>query len=262
MRLAIIPARGGSKRIPRKNIRDFAGRPMIGYAIVAASESGVFDRIVVSTDDDEIAAIAKEQGAEVPFMRPPELSNDIAGTVPVIQHAMNALALVGPAAQQVCCIYPGVPLLQASVLRDALQLLEEGGCDFVFPVLEFPSPVQRALARDAEGRTRSMFPEHANTRTQDLPPAYHDAGQFYWGTAEAWHSGRSPHLGARTVVLPSWAAVDIDTPDDWARAEALFRALNRHGSGPERLAEPRTAPEPASIPSGDRRTRLSAEGQA
>ena len=228
MRLAIIPARGGSKRIPRKNIRDFAGRPMIGYAIAAARESGVFDRIVVSTDDDEIAAIAKEQGAEVPFMRPPALSNDTAGTVPVLQHAMQKLHC--PDDAQVCCIYPGVPLLQAKVLREALDLLNASGCDFVFPVLEFPSPVQRALTRDADGRTRSMFPEHADTRTQDLTPAYHDAGQFYWGTAAAWHSGRSPHLGARTLVLPSWAAVDIDTPDDWARAEALFRALNPGGA--------------------------------
>jgi pseudaminic acid cytidylyltransferase len=227
MRLAIIPARGGSKRIPRKNIRDFAGRPMIGYAIGAAREAGVFDRIVVSTDDAEIAAIAKEQGAEVPFMRPPELSNDTAGTVPVIQHAMQALHC--PTDAQVCCIYPGVPLLQAQVLREALDLLQTTGCDFVFPVLEFPSPVQRALTRDADGGTRSMFPEHADTRTQDLTPAYHDAGQFYWGTAAAWLSGRSPHLGARTLVLPSWAAVDIDTPDDWARAEALFRALNPAG---------------------------------
>jgi pseudaminic acid cytidylyltransferase len=227
MRLAIIPARGGSKRIPRKNIRDFAGRPMIGYAIGAARESGVFYRIVVSTDDAEIAATAREQGADVPFMRPPELSNDTAGTVPVIQHAMQALQC--PADAQVCCIYPGVPLLQAKVLREALDLLQTGGGDFVFPVLEFPSPVQRALVRDADGSTRSMFPEHADTRTQDLTPAYHDAGQFYWGSAAAWLSGRSPHLGARTLVLPSWAAVDIDTPDDWSRAEALFRALNAGG---------------------------------
>ena len=229
MLLAIIPARGGSKRIPRKNIRDFAGRPMIGYAIAAARDAGVFDRIVVSTDDDEIAAIAREQGAEVPFNRPPELSNDTAGTVPVIQHAMQALNCPGDA--RVCCIYPGVPLLQARVLRQALERLQDSGCDFVFPVLEFPSPVQRALARDTDGSTRSMFPEHAQTRTQDLPPAYHDAGQFYWGTAAAWLSGRSPHLGARTIVLPSWAAVDIDTPEDWARAEALYHALHPQDGG-------------------------------
>jgi pseudaminic acid cytidylyltransferase len=151
--------------------------------------------------------------------------------VPVIQHAMQVLAQTGAQATQVCCIYPGVPLLQARVLRQALDRLQDSGCDFVFPVLEFPSPVQRALAREADGSTRSMFPEHAQTRTQDLPPAYHDAGQFYWGTAAAWRSGRSPHLGARTIVLPSWAAVDIDTPDDWARAEALYHALNPPSGG-------------------------------
>ncbi|NRF70256.1 pseudaminic acid cytidylyltransferase [Aquincola sp. S2] len=227
MRLAVIPARGGSKRIPRKNIRAFAGRPMIGYAIGAARETGVFDRIVVSTDDAEIAAIAREQGAEVPFMRPPELSNDTAGTMPVIQHAIDALAADGWPASQVCCIYPAVPLLQAQALRDALALLEEGGCDYVFPVLEFPSAVQRALVRDAAGATRAMYPEYADVRSQDLTPAYHDAGQFYWGRTDAWRAGTSPHLGAKTIVLPHWAAVDIDTPDDWARAEALFEALGK-----------------------------------
>lgn len=229
MRLAVIPARGGSKRIPRKNVRAFAGRPMIGYAIAAALEAGVFHRIVVSTDDAEIAAIAAEQGAEVPFMRPAELSNDTAGTMPVVQHAIDTLAHAGWAAAQVCCIYPGVPLLQAQALREALDLLDAGGCDYVFPVLEFPSPVQRALRRAADGSTRSMFPEYADTRTQDLEPAFHDAGQFYWGGVQAWRAGRSPHLGARTIVLPSWAAVDIDTPDDWARAEALFNALHTAG---------------------------------
>jgi CMP-N-acetylneuraminic acid synthetase len=124
-----------------------------------------------------------------------------------------------------------VPLLQAQVLRDGLDLLQTSGSDFVFPVLAFPSPVQRALRRAPDGATRAMFPEHADTRTQDLEPAYHDAGQFYWGTAAAWHSGRSPHLGARTLVLPSWAAVDIDTPDDWTRAEALYRAIHPAEAG-------------------------------
>ncbi|WP_284620133.1 pseudaminic acid cytidylyltransferase [Aquabacterium humicola] len=224
MRLAVIPARGGSKRIPRKNIRAFAGRPMIGYAIAAAREAAVFDRIVVSTDDAQIAAIAREQGAEVPFQRPPELSDDTAGTMPVIQHAIAALAAEGWQADAVCCIYPAVPLLQARALRDALALLDQGGCDYVFPVLEFPSAVQRALLRAPDGTTRAMYPEHADTRSQDLAPAYHDAGQFYWGRADAWRRGTSPHLGAKTLVLPHWAAVDIDTPDDWARAEALFAA--------------------------------------
>lgn len=219
-RLAVIPARGGSKRIPRKNVRLFAGKPMIAYAIEAARTSGVFSRIVVTTDDDEIAQVARDHGAEVPFMRPPELANDHAGTVPVIAHALNAL--VWPDGHPVCCIYPGVPLLAPADLVQALALLEAGDCSHVFPVLAFESPVQRALRRDALGHVQPMQPAFTLTRTQDLEPAYHDAGQFYWGWPSAWRAGTSPHAGGRSIVLPAWRAVDIDTPDDWARAEALY----------------------------------------
>ncbi len=227
MRLAVIPARGGSKRIPRKNVKPFAGRPMIAYAIDAARDAGVFDRIVVSTDDEEIAAVARAHGAEVPFMRPAALSDDHAGTGPVIVHALAQALASGAPVRQVCCIYPGVPLLQAADLTAALALLEQGPSDFVFPVLRFESPVQRALCFDAQGRATPLYPEHQHTRTQDLVPAFHDAGQFYWGTVPAWQSGRSPHAGGRGLVLPPGRAVDIDTPDDWARAEALFLALRR-----------------------------------
>lgn len=226
-RLAVIPARGGSKRIPRKNIKPFAGRPMIAYAIEGAKAAGVFDRIVVSTDDAEIAAIAKDLGAELPFVRPAELANDHAGTVEVIAHAIQALADDGWRAEQACCIYACVPMLRSGDLRDALTLLDEGDCDYVFPVAEFPSAVQRALRRDARGHTASMHPEHALTRSQDLEPAYYDAGQFYWGTATAWLAGKHPHRDARSLVLPGWRVVDIDTPDDWARAEALHFALQQ-----------------------------------
>jgi pseudaminic acid cytidylyltransferase len=225
MRLAVIPARGGSKRIPRKNIRPFAGRPMIAYAIEGARAAGVFDRIVVSTDDDEIARIALDLGAELPFSRPAELANDHAGTVEVIAHAIGTLAEAGWQARQVCCIYPGVPMLQAGDLRDALALLEAGDCDYAFPVAHFPSPVQRALLRDAAGRTAPMHPEYTDCRSQDLEPAYYDAGQFYWGRASAWLEGRHPHRQARSLVLPGWRVVDIDTPEDWVRAEALYAAL-------------------------------------
>jgi pseudaminic acid cytidylyltransferase len=223
MALAVIPARGGSKRIPRKNVRPFAGRPMIAHAIAAAQAAGVFDRIVVSTDDAEIASVARAHGAEVPFMRPPELSDDHPGTLPVIAHAI---------AQQrwrddrpVCCIYPGVPLLDPADLRRTLALLLSSGCDFAFPVLAFPSPVQRAMRRDAQGRAQPLQAEHAATRTQDLEPAFHDAGQFCWGWPAAWRGGISPHAGGATLVLPPWRAVDIDTPEDWARAELLYAAL-------------------------------------
>jgi pseudaminic acid cytidylyltransferase len=222
-RLAVIPARGGSKRIPRKNVKPFAGRPMIAYAIAAAREAGVFAHIVVSTDDDEIAAVARAEGAEVPYKRPAELADDHAGTVPVVAHALRQALAAGWPVDQVCCIYPGVPLLRAADLRAALALLDEGTSPWVFPLLPFGTPVQRALRRDAEGRVQPLQPEYTLTRTQDLEPAYHDAGQFYWGSREAWLSGTSPHQGGRTLVLSADCAVDIDTPADWAQAELLYR---------------------------------------
>ena len=225
MRLAVIPARGGSKRIPRKNIRPFAGRPMIAHAIAGAQAAGVFDRIVVSTDDDEIAGIARALGAELPFKRPAELAHDHAGTVEVVAHAITTLAEAGWQAAQTCCIYPGVPMLDPADLRQALALLEEGGCDYVLPVAHFPAPVQRALKRSADGLMAPMQPQYTQSRSQDLEPAYYDAGQFYWGHSGAWLAGRHPHHQARSLVLPGWRVVDIDTPDDWTRAEALYAAL-------------------------------------
>ncbi len=222
-KFAVIPARGGSKRIPRKNVKAFAGQPMIVYAIMAARRAGVFDRIVVSTDDDEIAAVALKFGAEVPFRRPPELADDLTATAPVMAHA---IAQLGAAADDaVCCIYPGVPLLSPDDLAEGLALFEQGTHDYVFPVLAFSSPIQRALKRAPDGTVQSMNPEYAMTRTQDLSPAYFDAGQFYWGRACAWVAGRSAHLGGRAMVVPEWRAVDIDSPDDWVRAEALYAAL-------------------------------------
>jgi len=226
MRLAVIPARGGSKRIPRKNIRAFAGKPMIGHAIHAARDSGVFDAIVVSTDDPEIAEVARTLGAEVPFRRPADLADDHTPTVPVIAHAIRTLAGQGRVADLVCCIYPGVPLLAPADLRRGLDVLQAPGSPaYVFPVVPFPSPVQRALRRGADGRTEPMYPQYVNTRTQDLEPAYFDAGQFYWGRSEAWLQGLALHAHGATVVLAENSVVDIDTPDDWERAEALYRVL-------------------------------------
>lgn len=226
MKLAVIPARGGSKRIPRKNIRAFAGRPMIGHAIAAAQESGLFDRIVVSTDDEEIAGIARGLGAELPFMRSAALADDHTPTVPVVAHAVQACIDLGWRVDEVCCIYPGVPFLEAGDLREALALLAQGAT-YAFPVAPFPSAVQRALQRTADGSARPLFPEFASTRTQDLPPAFHDAGQFYWGRADAWLAGLNIHLHGRTIVVPHWRVVDIDTPEDWQRAELLYEVLRR-----------------------------------
>jgi pseudaminic acid cytidylyltransferase len=230
MNLAVIPARGGSKRIPGKNIRSFAGKPMIAYAIEAALACAAISRVVVSTDNDEIAAIAQDCGAEVPFRRPPELADDITPTVPVIQHAIQACRTRGFRFENVCCIYPGVPFIRGADLAEALALLDaHGGEGYSFPVTAFPSPIQRALRRDESGAVAPFHPEHVNTRTQDLEPAYFDAGQFYWGRAETWLSGANVHANGRVIVLPEWRVVDIDTPEDWSRAEALHRAINAHG---------------------------------
>lgn len=230
MRLAVIPARGGSKRIPRKNILPFAGRPMIAYAIGAARDSGLFEHIVVSTDDAEIAAIACTEGAEVPFVRPADLADDHTPTVPVISHAIQACRALGWDVRETCCIYPGVPLIRAADIAEALRLLEaHSGAGYTFPVAPFPSAIQRALRHSADGSVEPFHPQFANTRTQDLEPAFHDAGQFYWAAAETWLSGGSIHGNGRAIVLPQWRVVDIDTPADWDRAEARFEAL--HGGG-------------------------------
>lgn len=199
---------------------------MIGYAIEAALSCGQFDKVIVSTDDDEIAEIAAQHGAEIPFRRPADLADDITPTVPVIAHAIRAGSDLGWAIDYACCIYPGVPFIRASDIAAAFDLLEaSGGEGYSFPVTGFPSPIQRALRRAEDGRVAPFNPEHVGTRTQDLEPAYHDAGQFYWGHADAWLAGLNIHANGRTIVLPEWRVVDIDTHADWDRAEALYHAL-------------------------------------
>lgn len=229
MKLAVIPARGGSKRIPRKNIKSFHGKPMIVYAIEAALASRAFDRVIVSTDDAEIAEVARAHGAELPFIRPGELADDHTSTVQVIAHAIEACAAFGWSVEEVCCIYPGVPFISTDDLRAALVLLVGTGAHYVFPVTRFPSPVQRALRRLPDGSVSPFQPEHAATRTQDLEPGYYDAGQFYWGKASAWVAGLNVHLNATTLVIPEWRVIDIDTPDDWDRAELLYAAMAQKG---------------------------------
>ena len=235
MRVAVIPARGGSKRIPRKNIRPFCGRPMIGWPIEAAKASGCVDRIIVSTDDPEIAEVGHGFGADAPFVRPPELADDFAPTVAVIAHAVRWLDADGPSPDEVCCIYPTAPLLEPDDLTAALNLLMQGSMDYVFPVTAFPSPIARALRLSGTDNRVSMFrPEHLMTRSQDLEPAYHDAGQFYWGRAEAWREER-PVYGPRSaaLIIPRTRVQDIDTPDDWDMAEAMVRVLRGTKEGRE-----------------------------
>ena len=227
MRLAVIPARGGSKRIPRKNIRDFCGRPMIAWSIEAAKNSGCFDHIVVSTDDDEIAAVAEAEGAEVPFRRPVALADDHTPTIPVIAQAIDACeAYYGDAAKEVCCIYATAPFARGSDLCTGLNRLGEGRYSYVFPVASYPFPIQRALRRGSSGAVEMFSPENFTKRSQDLEEAWHDAGQFYWSLAQNWRDGVPIFgLSAYGLPLPRHRVQDIDTPEDWTRAELLFQAL-------------------------------------
>jgi N-acylneuraminate cytidylyltransferase len=227
MRVAIIPARGGSKRIPRKNIKEFCGKPMIARSIEAAHASGCFDRVVVSTDDSEIAEVARQYGAEVPFMRSAELSDDFTGTQPVIAHAINTLQTADDhPIDLACCIYATAPFIQAEDLQAGLKQLQKQRANFAFSVTSYAFPIQRALRITADQRITMFNPENFQTRSQDLEEAWHDAGQFYWGTNEAWLSGQ-PIFGtyATPVILPRHRVQDIDNPEDWERAEYLFKAM-------------------------------------
>jgi pseudaminic acid cytidylyltransferase len=225
-RIAVIPARGGSKRIPHKNVKLFAGRPMISYAIRTAFESQLFDRVIVSTDDAEIADTARSYGAEIPFIRPSELSDDQTATVPVIAHSIEKCRELGMKFNVVCCIYPCVPFLQAQDLSSSLQVLNSSKAQFCFPVVEFISPIQRALTMNALGILSPFFPENELARTQDFISTFHDAGQFYWASSASWTSNSHIHSNAVGYPLPHWRTVDIDTPDDWSRAETIAKYLD------------------------------------
>lgn len=225
MTLAIIPARGGSKRIPRKNVKAFCGKPMIAWSIEAALESECFDRIIVSTDDDEIAEVAVAHGAEVPFRRPAELADDVTPTGPVIAHAIEWSRQTRPVGRA-CCLYATAPFVRADDLRAGLALLESSGADYAFTATTYDFPIQRAIRVDADHRVSMFQPEHALTRSQDLEEAWHDAGQFYWGTAEAWLAGRPIFAPASVIVaLPRERVQDIDTAEDWDRAELMFKTM-------------------------------------
>lgn len=225
--VAIIPARGGSKRIPRKNLLPFDGVPMIVRSIRTALESGLFDQVVVSTDDAEIADVARAHGAQVPFLRPADLADDFTGTAAVIVHALQQL----PAYDYACCVYATAPLLQARYLRQGIELLEQHlDKSFAFSVCSFGFPVQRALTLDGQGALSALYPEFRNTRSQDLPEAFQDAGQFYWGRTEAWLRGEVLYSPASLpVILPRHLVQDIDTLEDWKRAEYLYAALKAGG---------------------------------
>jgi len=219
--IAIITARGGSKRIPRKNVRPFAGKPIIAWPIATALESGLFDHVIVSTDDPEIASIAADAGAEVPFERPAELSDDQTGTLEVVGHAVDWAGSQGWRFDSACCVYGTAAFVTSEDLAEGRDQL--GEADYVFAAGRFARAPQRAFVRDAAGAMRLLEPQFALTRSQDLEPAFYDAGQFYWGSTDAW-SARRPIYGDRTtfIELPPERAIDIDTPDDWAMAERQF----------------------------------------
>ncbi len=226
MTLCIIPARGGSKRIPRKNIKLFNNKPMIAHSIIVAQQSGLFSDIIVSTDDAEIAQVAREYGANVPFVRPPELSDDFATTGAVIAHAVDFMQQNGWSGDAVCCIYATAPFVQTDDLQRGFQQLRDTGADFAFSVCSFAFPIQRALRMNEQGEVAMFQPELFAVRSQDLEEAWHDAGEFYWGTAQAWLA-QKPIFNSHSVgvPLPRYRVQDIDTPEDWVRAELLAKVL-------------------------------------
>jgi pseudaminic acid cytidylyltransferase len=226
--IAVIPARGGSKRIPGKNIKTFCGKPIIAYSIEAAVRSGVIDRVLVSTDDPQIAEVARAHGAETPFVRPANLSDDFTPTVPVISHAIEWVGTNWAPVRKACCLYATAPFIRDEDIRDAYARHErEAVGGYVFTATSFGFPIQRAFAVDDNGFCRMFHPQLYNARSQDLEPAYQDAGQFYWGAAESFCSGK--HFfsdDSKPHVLPRHRVQDIDTLEDWVRAEAMWRVMH------------------------------------
>ena len=230
MNICLIPARGGSKRIPRKNIRSFCGKPMIAWSIKAAQDSGAFDQILVSTDDVEIAEVAQSHGAAVPFLRPEHLADDQASTQDVITHALDWVVKQGHHCDALCCLYATAPFVQPEDLRLSKQRLEDSRPGtVVFAATSFPFPIQRAIHLDEQGYSAMFQPECFSTRSQDLVEAYHDAGQFYWATPQTWSEVTNLFEGMRPLLLPRWRVQDIDTEEDWQSAELLHQLLLQRG---------------------------------
>jgi pseudaminic acid cytidylyltransferase len=224
MNIAIIPARGGSKRIPLKNIKYFHGKPIIAYSIEAAIKSKCFDKIIVSTDDTKIAEVAKQYGAEVPFVRPLELSDDHTGTNAVVVHAINWCLDNNIKPDYVCCIYATAPFIQADNLIKGFQALQNSNKQYAFSVTSFPFPIMRALKINQDQSVSMFWPEHLNTRSQDLDDAYHDAGQFYWGKTDSFLKN-TPMFSDESLAIkiPRKFTQDIDTVEDWEMAEMQFK---------------------------------------
>jgi pseudaminic acid cytidylyltransferase len=222
MNLAVIPARGGSKRIPKKNIKNFHGKPIIAYSIEAAIQSQLFEEIIVSTDDDEIAEVAKQYGASVPFKRPADLSDDYTGTTPVVRHAANWYAQHHNKADNICCIYSTAPFIQTKYIQEGLAKLKKVDKGMVYSYTTFPFPIQRAQKMNKDGSMTPFYPEFMPCRSQDLEEAFHDAGQFYWWTEDSLNNEVKVRL---PVLLPRYLVQDIDTLEDWKYAELMYQTM-------------------------------------
>jgi len=223
--IAVIPARGGSKRIPRKNIRHFLGKPIISYTIDAALKSNCFDRIIVSTDCPDIKEIALSCGAEVPFVRPDEISDDYSTAIDVIKHTISWLKEQKVPLEYICCLYATAPFIRSSDIIKGLKIIsKDTDANYALTVTSFPFPIQRAVKLN-KGRLEMFQPEHFLTRSQDLEEAFHDAGQIYWGRPDAFLKD-IPVLSqsAIPILLPRHLVQDIDTEEDWIRAELLYKA--------------------------------------
>lgn len=222
--IAIITARGGSKRIPRKNIKPFCGKPIIAYSIEAALQSGLFEEVMVSTDDEEIARTAREYGAKVPFMRSSESAGDYASTDDVLLEVLTAYQGQGRVFDTFCCLYPTAPFVTARKLQTAMGFLEKA--DSVMPVVAFSFPPQRCVVINEAGELRMKWPEHAKTRSQDLEPYYHDCGQFYCCRTEPFLQYGTTDLPRMIPMIMSELEVqDIDNQDDWAIAELKYQRM-------------------------------------
>ncbi len=230
MKVAVIPARGGSKRIPLKNIKDFCGKPVIDYSIKAALDSKLFDEVIVSTDSDVIAEVALNCGAKVPFKRPVELSDDLTPTLPVIKHALESVKAKGDRPQFCCCIYPTAPFLTCADLREGFNILSQNAAlNYVFSASRFEFPVQRALKHLGNG-VAPMFSEFIDERSQDLEDAFHDAGQFYWGRADSFIELEPIFSDSGApLFLPSYRVQDIDNEEDWRASEIKYETMRLRG---------------------------------
>jgi len=223
--IAIIPARGGSKRIPRKNIKLFHGKPLIAYSIETALQSELFEKVVVSTDDEEIAKIAQEYGAEVPFLRPKELADDFTSSGDAVNYTLAQLQKQGESYDFLCTIYATAPLLQVKYLREGLEKLKRSDAHMAFSVTSMPFPIQRTFKITKEGRCEMFTPEYYASRSQDLEEAYQDAGQFYWENLHNKGEEITFSKSSIPIILPRHLVQDIDTLEDWKRAEVMYQVL-------------------------------------